>query len=364
MMFGHFNRLTARHGKLIFAIIAVVIGISFIGFFDPSLMNAFKGKKNPKAVIVTVFGTSITNDDAQQRASYSLLNGALTYGPFALNNQYFLQMAQQGATNELIMLAAAKEVGIEVSDVEVIDFIKASNQMQTDGAFDKVKYDAFVKNTVSRMRLNTKDVEEAVRQTLTLQRLNEYIAGNVIVTDGEVKEHFNNLYTKISAKVARFDSKDYKNDVKASPNDLKAYYDKNKDSYMSKEQYKIVVAKFNTVAFVEEAKKAIDDAALKADYEANKAQYKKDDKEQPFEAVKATILAKLAKEKAQALAFARANEFANTAYDGIKDLESHDEKEKVFNAEYAAFSKGAMGECVECDWFEQGATTISKVFPG
>ena len=361
MMIGKFNRLTAKHGKFLFAVITIIIGISFIGFFSPETMGIFDGKKNTDSIVATVFGSSITNKDVQQRVSYSLVNGAISYGPFIMNNQYFVQMAQQSATNELIMLATAKEVGVMASNQEVVDFIKASQQMQVNGAFDKSKYDAFVSTMSKSMRLNSKDIEEAIRQALTLQKMNEYVTSNVVVTDGEIKEHFNNLYTKVATKVARFNSGDFKDDVKASANILSDYFEKNKDSYMTKDKYKVVIAKFNYVAFTTEAIKTISDDAILNYYNTNKAEFKKDDKQQELAEVKTVIAETLAKPIAKQLAFDNANVFANQVYDSIKDMETNEEKNASFISSYESVTAGKLGECIDIDWFENGATIIPKV---
>jgi len=270
-------------------------------------------------------------------------------------------MAHQSAANELTILAAAEEVGVRASNTEVINFIKSSQQMQTDGKFDESKYDAFVSTITRSMGMNTKDVEEAIRQTLTLQKINNYVMSNVVVTDGEVNEHFNNLYTKISAQVARFNSDDYKGDVLSSENILKEYFDKNKDSYMTAEQYKLVVAKFNYVAFEEDAKQTIGDGEVKSYYDSHKAEFKKGDKEQALDEVKATIITKLAKTKSKELASEKANLFANQVYDNIKDLDAIEEKNAAFVASYKEMTKGKLGTCDDVDWFENGASTIPKI---
>jgi len=352
MMIGKFNRLFARHGKFIFAIITVVIGISFIGF--TGTMGLFSGKKKPNSVFVTAFGNDIKNEDLQKRSIYSSLYNFFTRNYFNRPNP----------SEELVLLAAADQLGIVTSKGEIEKFIKSAKAVQIDGKFNLEKYKGFINNFVVSRKMKESDFYEAVKQGLTLTKVYEYITANVVVSDGEAKEYFNNMYTQISAKVARFNASDYKGSIKTSDDDELAYFEKNKDSYMDPAEYKIVVAKFNFVAFEAVAKKSVTEDEIKAYYESNKNKYKKADKELPLKSVKAKVIAALIKPKVKEAAFNKANVFANEVYASIKDLETITEKVDAFTKLYEATVDAKVGECIELDWFKDGAETIPNVLDG
>ena len=358
-MIGHFNRLFARHGKFIFAVISVVIGISFIGFFSPETMGILSGKQGGRsAVSFVAFGKNIKNEDLQKRDVLSSIY-------FLFTRDYRSYFNRPNPSQDLIFLEAADQLGIVTSNDEVEDFIKSSAAVQKDGKFDKATYVKFLEDQVKPRRLKEKDFYDAVRQGLTLTKVYGYVTGSVVVSDSEAKEYYNNIYTKITAKVARFKSSDYVDDIKVSNNDVKDYFEKKKDSYMDPAQFKVLAAKFNFVAFEDEAKKALTEEKIKTYYESHKAEYKKDDKEQPLEAVKAKVIAAMIKPKVKDAAFNKANIFANEAYGAIKDLETMKEKIDAFTKLYDEMTADAkVGVCLELDWFEEGATTIPKVLSG
>ena len=359
MMIGKFNRLTAKHGRWLFGVITVFIAVAFVGM--TTFMGSMRAKGDRNTVIATVFGNKIKNSDRQRRAVYSIINICFSSPSMFRFIRMFEQQAFQTSIQDLIYLQAATEIGVRASNKEVVDYIKSAQSMQTTGKFDKKKYDKFVDVVKKKFGMTSHDVEESIRQALTLKKLQSYITANVVVTDGEAKAHYNNLYTKISAMVARFNSEDYKDDVSVTENMLKEYFKTNKKAYMTPEEYDVVIAKFNYVAFEDEAKKDISDKEILSYYNAHKDKYMKDGKQQSLDEVKALIISRLAKYKSEKLAFDKANVFANQVYSDIENLETKKDKINTFITTYNEFTKGKFGECIDIDWFKNGATKIPKV---
>ena len=360
MMIGKFNRLTAKHGKVLFGIITIVIGVSFVGFFSPSARNLFRsGHQSPDTVLLTVFNKSITNKMVTERTRDALIASAVQGGAFVFSNQFFYSMASRNAPTELVMLQAAKELNIGASDKEIIDYVKKSPQFLKDGKFDVEAYKKFTELVKQRIGVGPKSIDKAVREALTLQKLNREILGDVITTDSEAKQFYNNYNAKVSASLLVLDAND--SDVKITDEALKKFFDDNKKNYMTAIKYDVVVASFKNVAFIDELKTSLTEADCLKYYSDNKSAYKKDGKVLAFKDVKDKVKKDLILSKSEDLAYNSAEDFANAFYDSIADAKNKADMLKAFYAEYKNVKNKNLGGCLELGWISEEDKKFTKI---
>jgi peptidyl-prolyl cis-trans isomerase D len=86
--------------------------------------------------------------------------------------------------------------------------------------------------------LTVNEFEDNVRNTLLGRKLQNVISDSLDISDGELREEFNQQNQEAQVQFAVLNKDDFKKEVKPTEPDLRAYFDKNKEKYIVKEQRK------------------------------------------------------------------------------------------------------------------------------
>ena len=155
-------------------------------------------------------------------------------------NQFNQEMAeklklQDQAVNNLIqknlLLNLADEIGLDATDNEIAATLVQYEAFLKDGKFDKAQYQQVLKQN----RSNTVEFEESLSKDLTIQKTMKALS---LSTDKATATALSNLFfveDKISIHV--IDAKNIK--INYTQDELKAFYEKNKNDYKSLKQYKL-----------------------------------------------------------------------------------------------------------------------------
>ncbi len=123
----------------------------------------------------------------------------------------------------------AKEMGIVVSDQEVAKVITSDPQFQRNGKFDINLYKEFLERT----GITAVEYETFIRKELTLQRLLEILKELTYVSEKELETLSKLQNTLINGTLFVIDEKSI--DLKVSEEDLKEFFEKNKDIFAKRE---------------------------------------------------------------------------------------------------------------------------------
>ncbi|MBK7980376.1 MAG: peptidylprolyl isomerase [Ignavibacteriae bacterium] len=127
-----------------------------------------------------------------------------------------------------------KELGITVTDQEILDIIQGPNPPQiitqyfidSTGKFNRQAYDQAIYDPQNKNAMI--QTEAIVKQQLIQQKLASFLNASVIVSDDDVKNSFIQQNMKISSEYAFIDINTIAdNEVQVSDNDLEEYYKKN-----------------------------------------------------------------------------------------------------------------------------------------
>ena len=163
-----------------------------------------------------------------------------------------------------IMRLEAKRLGLVASDAEVASAIRKAPQFQpTDGKpFDQKAYEQFALDNSGSIS----GFEQSVRDQLSAQKLEAYLTSGVTVGEEEVLKDYQRKNTKFDLSYVSVSSTDLAQAIKPTDDELKSYFEKNKQSYyISLPQKKIRYLFLNTSKLGE--KLTISDADLKAEYD-------------------------------------------------------------------------------------------------
>ena len=346
MVIRRMNSFFHRHGRIFFGGITIVIIVSFVGFLTPGFTGMFNSMSSSNSA-GTSFGGKVSDDEMASQVSNSMIAMSLQYG-IDLRTPSMREMAIAGAFDTICLRRAAYNLGIRISNREVAEFIKNLPIFKGENGFDVAKYELYVKNILTPSGFNKQELDEAVRQNLMVDSLFRQISSEVIITPDELKNFFNAVQEKFDVKVARFLADDCKKQIKLSDDELKTYFEANRENYMMPARFKVEVVRFNYIDYENEAKTKINDDLVKKYYEANKKEFVSKETKQPmpFEEAAKKIKADLLNEAEKELAVRDAQLFAVDAYNKVED---GDEKNKTLAFEDLA--KERKLSVFKTDWF-------------
>ena len=134
--------------------------------------------------------------------------------------------------NEALLLNFAKENGIITTDKEVgLEIANFSQFKDKNGAFDKSIYESFLRNR----GLKAKDFEQILKDEMTVRKVLSLINVKPLLLESEAIESTFKIADKIRYKVLK------KDEIKVEINEdeLKKYWNDNKNNYLSKAKYKL-----------------------------------------------------------------------------------------------------------------------------
>ncbi|MEW6088758.1 MAG: peptidylprolyl isomerase [bacterium] len=154
--------------------------------------------------------------------------------PDILKKMNVEKMAIDQIIKDTLIEKKAEEIGVTVSDDEVIDYFKSYDIFQTNGKFDPRKFsqaDQFV--DASGRKVNWNEQEKLVRKDIIRMKMEEIIKDGITVSDKEVE--FRYLFENEEIKVSYIfiDPKNFLSEKK-----IKEYYQKNEKQFEEPEKVK------------------------------------------------------------------------------------------------------------------------------
>lgn len=134
-----------------------------------------------------------------------------------------------------LVLQEARNLGLTATDDDLAEQLAQAPEFQIGGRFSKDRYLQILQVN----RILPAQFEEDQRDQLTMQRLYSVILDSVHVTEAEVRESYRIDQEKINLNYIKLPIGDFTSQVTLSENDVKNYYERNKQSL--KEPLKIQV---------------------------------------------------------------------------------------------------------------------------
>jgi len=163
------------------------------------------------------------------------------------------------------LVTRADDLGYRVSDEELMKAMSQVPAFQVDGKFDKVHAIAVLR----AQGRSIAEIENLIRRDVKLRQLDSALNGSSFVTDSELKQL--RTLTQQQRELSWFTVSAAKYIAEATADDaaLKAYYEAHKAEYMTPETVNLRYLEISTAQL--ESKVSVDDAQLKAYYEEQKA---------------------------------------------------------------------------------------------
>lgn len=235
--------------------------VLFMVISDSNVLEALGGGGRTNNV-GTVNGEDITYQEFQNALDQQIENQKRQTGK-DLEEAQIDQIREQvwdAIVTQKILSQLITKYGISVTDQEIKDVILGDNPpdflkqnfIDSLGNFNKQLYEQAIFDPQNKDALV--QAEELVRQSRLTQKLQSMILASVTVGEDEVKRKFIDQNTNIEADYVLVDINLVKDaDVKVTDDDLKAYYDKNINTYKIPPQRKLKFVMFRNAASAEDS---------------------------------------------------------------------------------------------------------------
>ncbi|MEL5427815.1 peptidylprolyl isomerase [Serratia nevei] len=192
------------------------------------------------------------------------------FSALAGNEGYMQQMRRQVLSqliDNMLLDQYAKRLGLAVSDDQIKDAIRKAPYFQTNGQFDNAKY----LDLIGRMGYTADNFAQSMRQQLVNQQLIQAFGESGFVLPSESQAMAALVLQERDVRLATIDLKALQAKQSAGDDELKAYYDQNKNSFIAPEQVKVSYIPLDAASMQDKVKVSEED--ISAYYDQHKSSY-------------------------------------------------------------------------------------------
>lgn len=316
-MTGHIR----KHQRTLWIFISAAVIISFVVYFTPNAKLGSGGGGGERNY-GSMDGRAIKADEIRLADRLARLSGFLRLGESYDNaraKQQGFDLNQERYFN-LLLAARAKEMGIEVSPAAAAAWLR-QNLRDERGP---IAYDTFFNTRVkvARERFTEADFQDWVRLQVIREHISDVVGvGGELVTPREASSQFMRENEALVTSVAFFSTSNYLASVNLEPAALTQFYSNRLAVYRIPERFVLSYVRFDATNFTAEAEALLSKTPnltneLEQIYTQRGASAFTDSTGQPL--TKAAALVQLREDivsqNANAMANAKATEFANAVY--------------------------------------------------
>lgn len=230
-------------GSIIIKIILGAIVLVFVfwgaGSFRDNKRANMVAEVDGKPVSIQKYQTVYDNLIEQYKRKYgSPLNDEL------IKNFRIKENALNIVIEKALLIDEAEKLGLRVSDEELLEKIEKNPTFQKDGVFDAELY----KNLLRANRLTPESFEADYKENLIIEKVIDTVTKSVKISEEEVRNLYNFGNASLKIEYALFDFSRYKN-VQASDEDIKKYFEENKEKYKTEPEIKAKYFCFDTADY-------------------------------------------------------------------------------------------------------------------
>jgi peptidyl-prolyl cis-trans isomerase D len=152
-----------------------------------------------------------------------LLKGSLT--PELEKNLNIRGTLLEELIQKKLVLQEARQLGLAANDEDLMTAIAQVPDFQVNGRFNKERYLQLLRAN----RITPGQFEDEQREQLTIQRLYSMLLDAVHVTEAEVRDRYRFEQGKVNLYFIRLPINNYLSEVKLSEDEIKKFYERNKD---------------------------------------------------------------------------------------------------------------------------------------
>jgi peptidyl-prolyl cis-trans isomerase D len=246
--------------KVILGAIVVVFVFWGVGSFRNRKANIV-AKVNGEAITLDEYRPVYNNLLEQMRQRFGNNLNEEMLNMLRLNTQAMNQLIDQR-----LMLQKAADLGLRVTDAEIVASIRDIGAFQSGGKFDSNMY----ARVLNFNRLTPEEFESIQRNGLLIDKLQTIIFSNVQVSDDEIREYYKWQNASVNIDYTLFKPDSYK-DITVTDEAIKTYFEVNKEKYKTEPRLKARYIQFDPETYKKNI--VISDEDIEAYYANNKQSF-------------------------------------------------------------------------------------------
>lgn len=214
----------------------------------------------------TVNGEPISNEEYQSRINYYSNQYSRQTGGSANAEQraYYEEQAWNELVTSKLLEQKMDQLGIEVTDQEVVDMITGENPdpfirqqfAREDGTIDRVALNAAIESKENSQVWIS--IEQQLRQKRRQQKMSNFVQSAMQVSNYEVEQQYIRNNTTADVQYVRFPYADIADDeVEIKKSDLRDYYSEHEEKFEQKESYEFKYVTFDKTPTAEDSSRTI-----------------------------------------------------------------------------------------------------------
>ncbi|MEX2953182.1 peptidylprolyl isomerase [Serratia fonticola] len=192
------------------------------------------------------------------------------FSAMAGNEGYMQQMRQQVLSqliDKSLLDQYAKTLGLSASDDQVKDAIRQESYFQTDGKFDNAKY----LDLINRSGFSADQYAQYTRQRLINQQMIQGFGGSDIVPPSEAQSMVALVLQEREVRLATIDLNAMMAKQTVTDEELKAFFEQNKNSFIAPEKVKVSFIPLDAAALQD--KVTVTEADISAYYDEHQSSF-------------------------------------------------------------------------------------------
>jgi peptidyl-prolyl cis-trans isomerase D len=241
-----------------------LVALSMVAYLIPGYGGSDTSAND--SVVAEVGNNKVTTRDVQLAIRSATRSRQI---PPEMMVHYVPQLIDQ-MINEKAMVYEAGRLGIRVTEADTAKAIReAMPQMFPDGKFvGKEAYAA----ALAQQDLTIPDFELYMSEQLLMNRLRSVVLENTVVSKADIEQEFRLRNEKSAIEYVKIAPEKIQAEVKISPEEMRAYYEKNKVNFRVPEKRGLKLVVFDPASAAEST--TISDEQLRRAYEQNKDRYR------------------------------------------------------------------------------------------
>ncbi len=236
-----------KNQQVLMLVVAILTIVAFIWLYNPT----DKFHKFGRNDVFEIYGRTIQRAEVDREArAYGLALGlGLTdfvkdLGGLGADEQSSLS---EFILNVAVMRHEAPLLGIGATDEKVAEVIKGLSILQTGGVFDPAKYATFLQEQLAPKGFTERQLEEIVRDAVRTAALRRVITSPVAVGEAQVRQAAR-IYQPVTVQMLRFESDAFAKTAGVKPEEISAFYERNKQGLVAPETRNIAFVSFELPA--------------------------------------------------------------------------------------------------------------------
>jgi peptidyl-prolyl cis-trans isomerase D len=250
--------------RILLTVILSLVAISMVGYLIPGYGGS--GATANDNVVADIGSDHLTVQDVQRAIRAATRNREM---PPEMVQHVIPQIIDQ-MINEKALTYQAGRMGMKVTEAETAKAIRESMpQLFPDGQFvGKEAYAAFL----SQQDMSIADFEQYTQAQVLLNRLRSVVLESTLVSKADIEQEFKLRNEKAAIEYVKVDPEKLKDEVKASPEEMREYYDKYKANFTIPEKRGMKLVVLDPAKIAENV--AVTDEQVRRAYEQNKERYR------------------------------------------------------------------------------------------